>query len=85
VLPAEAEWYLDTVVGDYESMTGFAANRVGSATTNPHYVLSQPVHIAVTGGTRVTLIMHNYYVNASSSITETPGTASLLLIGHWEQ
>jgi hypothetical protein len=40
--------------------------------------------LAVTGGTRVTLIMHNYYVNTSSSITETPGTASLLLIGHWE-
>jgi len=48
-------------------------------------VLSQPVHIAVTGGTRVTLIMHNYYVSATNSITETPGTASLLLIGHWEQ
>ena len=83
-LPFGAEWYLDTVVGDYESMTGFAANRAGSETSNPHYVLSQPVHIAVTGGTRVTLIMHNYYVSATSSITETPGTASLLLIGHWE-
>lgn len=83
-LPSGVEWYLDAVVGDYESMTGFAANRVGSVTPNPHYVLSQPVHIAVTGGTRVTLIMHNYYVNANSSITETPGTASLLLIGHWE-
>ena len=83
-LPAPAEWYLDTVVGDYEAMTGFAANRVGSETANPHYVLSQPVHLAVTGGTRVTLIMHNYYVSATSSITETPGTASLLLIGHWE-
>jgi hypothetical protein len=84
VLPAPAEWYLDTVTGDYESMTGFAASRAGSTTANSHYVLSQPVHIAVTGGTRVTLIMHNYYVNSSSSITETPGTASLLLIGHWE-
>jgi hypothetical protein len=83
-LPAEAEWYLDTVVGDYESMIGFAANRAGSATLNPHYLLSQPVHIAVTGGTRVTLIMHSYYVSASSSITETPGTANLVLIGHWE-
>ena len=83
-LPNGAEWYLDTVVGDYESMTGFAASRVGSVTPNAHYVLSQPVHIAVTGGTRVTLIMHNYYVNTNSSITETPGTASLLLIGHWE-
>jgi hypothetical protein len=84
-LPFGAEWYLDTVTGDYESMTGFVANRAGSTTANPHYVLSQPVHIAVTGGTRVTLIMHNYYVSASSSIAETPGTASLLLIGHWEQ
>jgi hypothetical protein len=84
VLPAGAEWYLDTVVGNYEQMTGFAANRVGSATANPHYVLSQPVHLAVTGGTRVTLIMHSYYVNTSSSIGETPGTASLALMGHWE-
>jgi len=83
-LPSGAEWYLDTVIGEYESMTGFAANRVGSATPNPHYVLSQPVHLAVTGGTRVTLIMHSYYVNTSSSITETPGTGSLLLVGHWE-
>jgi hypothetical protein len=47
-------------------------------------LLSQAVHLAVAGGTRVTLIMHNYYVNASSSIAETPGTASLSLIGHWE-
>ena len=84
-LPFAAEWYLDTVTGDYESMTGFAANRAGSATHNPHYMLSQPVHIAVTGGTRVTLIMHNYYVSASSSITETPGTANLLISGHWEE
>jgi hypothetical protein len=83
-LPAAAEWYLDTVIGDYEAMTGFAASRVGSETSNPHYILSQPVHIAVMGGTRVTLIMHSYYVSATSSITETPGTASLLLIGHWE-
>lgn len=84
VLPAEAEWYLDTVIGDNEAMTGFAASRTGSTTPNPHYVLSQPVHMAVTGGTRVTLIMHNFYVNTTSSIVETPGTASLLLIGHWE-
>jgi hypothetical protein len=84
-LPFGAEWYLNSVIGDYESMTGFVANRAGSMTANPHFVLSQPVHIAVTGGTRVTLLMHNYYVSASSSITETPGTASLLLIGHWEQ
>ncbi|MGA3136164.1 MAG: hypothetical protein ABSC88_09245 [Terracidiphilus sp.] len=83
-LPAPAEWYLDMTVGSYEQMTGFAANRVGSATPSPHYVLSQAVHLAATGGTRVTLITHNYYVNTNSSITETPGTASLSLIGHWE-
>jgi hypothetical protein len=83
-MPAAPEWYLDTVIGGYEATTGFAASRAGSATPNPHYVLSQPVHLAVAGGTRVTLIMHNFYVNANSSITETPGTASLLLIGHWE-
>jgi hypothetical protein len=47
-------------------------------------MLSQPVHIAVNGGSKVTLIMHSYYVSASNSIPETPGTASLLLIGHWE-
>jgi hypothetical protein len=84
VLPGDAEWYLDSVLGGYEQMTGFAAGRVGSATANPHYVLSQPVHLAVMGGTRVTLIMHNYYVSSSSSITETPGSASFSLIGHWE-
>ncbi|HEY1902602.1 MAG TPA: hypothetical protein VGG56_09245 [Terracidiphilus sp.] len=84
VLPAPAEWYLNTSVGNYEQMTGFAANRVGSLTANAHYVLSEPVHLAVNGGTRVTLIMHNFYVSASSSITETPGTASLSLMGHWE-
>jgi hypothetical protein len=83
-LAADAEWYLDTVVGGYESMTGFAAGRVGSATPNPHYVLSQQVHLRVAGGSRVTLIMHNYYVNTNSSISETPGTASFSLIGHWE-
>jgi len=83
-LPFPAEWYLDTVVGGYEAMTGFAANRVGSATPNPRYVLSESVHIPVMGGTRVTLVMHSYYVNANSAITETPGTASLSLIGHWE-
>jgi hypothetical protein len=33
---------------------------------------------------RVAPIMHSYYVNASISITETPGTASLSPIGHWE-
>ena len=78
------EWYLDTVIGNYEAMTGFAADQVGSVTPKAHYVLSQPVHLAVAGGTRVTLTMHSYYVNANSSISETPGTASLLLIGHWE-
>jgi len=83
-LPADAEWYLDTTVGGYESMTGFAAARAGSATPNPHYLLSQQVHLPVAGGTRVTLILHNYYVNTSSSIAETPGTASFSLIGHWE-
>jgi len=84
VLPSPPEWYLNMVVGSYEQLTGFAAGRVGSLTINAHYVLSQAVHLAVTGGTRVTLIMHDYYVNANSSITETPGTASLSLIGHWE-
>jgi hypothetical protein len=84
-LPNGAEWYLDTVIGDYESMTGFAAARTGSETANPHYLLSQNVHIAVNGGTKVTLIMHSYFVSASNSIPETPGTASLLLVGHWEQ
>jgi hypothetical protein len=84
VLSADAEWYLDTVVGGYESMIGFAAARAGSATNNPHYVLSQQVHLPVAGGTRVTLIMHNYYVNTNSAIAETPGTASFSLIGHWE-
>lgn len=84
-LPAGAEWYLDTSLGGYENQTGFAANRTGSVTRNPHYVLSQPVHLAVSGGTRVTLIMHSYYVNASSAIGETPGTANLTLAGHWEQ
>jgi hypothetical protein len=83
-LPAGPEWYLNTVAGSYELMTGFAASRVGSVTANPHYVLSQPVHLPVMGGTRVTLIMHHYYVNANSAIGETPGTASLTLIGHWE-
>lgn len=83
-LPAGAEWYLDTVVGGYEAQTGFVATRAGSSTPSPHYVLSQPVHIPVAGGTRATLIMHSYYVNTNSSIVETPGTANLILIGHWE-
>lgn len=83
-LPNGAEWYLDSVVGGYEQLTGFAATRVGAMTVNPHYVLSQPMHFPIAGGTRITLIMHNYYVNANSSITETPGTASFSVIGHWE-
>jgi len=83
-LPTSAEWYLDTTVGSYQQMTGFAANRVGSTTAYPHYVLSESVHLAAAGGTRVTLIMHSYYVNTSSSIGEVPGTASLALLGHWE-
>jgi hypothetical protein len=47
-------------------------------------LLSEAAHLPVGGGTRVTMIMHNYYVNAGISITETPGTASLSLIGHWD-
>ena len=82
--PAPPEWYLDSVVGDNELMTGFAPQRAGSITANPHYMLSQSTHIAVTGGTRVTLIMHNFFMSGSSSIGETPGSASLTLIGHWE-
>ena len=84
-LPAGAEWYLNTVAGGYEQLTGFSASRVGAVTANPHYLLSQAVHLAVNGGTRVTLIMHNYYVSTSKSIPETPGTASFSLIGHWEE
>jgi hypothetical protein len=78
------EWYLDTVTGGYEGMIGFAATRAGSATANPHYLLSQPVHLAMAGGTRVTLIMHSYFVGPGNWISETPGTASLSLAGHWE-
>lgn len=83
-LPAGAEWYLDKLTGGDEAMMGFAAVRTGSVTSSPHYVLSQPLHLAVDGGTRVTLIMHGYYVNTTRSIGETPGTASLLVEGHWE-
>jgi|HubBroStandDraft_5_1064220.scaffolds.fasta_scaffold183934_2 hypothetical protein len=85
VLPAGAEWYLDSILGGNENMIGFAASRTGSATRNAHYVLSQAVHLAVSGGSRITLIMHSYYVNSSSAIGETPGTANLTLAGHWEQ
>jgi hypothetical protein len=84
VLPAPAEWYLNATVGNYEQMTGFAAHNAGALTANAHYLLSESVHMAVTGGTRVTLIMHSFYVSASNAIGETPGTASLALIGHWE-
>jgi hypothetical protein len=84
LLPAPAEWYLDTTVGSYQQLTGFAADRVGAVTANNHYVLSKAVRIPVAGGSRVTLIMHNYYVNANLAISETPGTGSLSLIGHWE-
>jgi hypothetical protein len=65
-------------------MTGFPAQRAGSITAKPHYVLSQPVHLAAAAGTRVTLIMHDYYVGANNAITETPGSASLTVMGHWE-
>ncbi len=78
------EWYLDTYLGDNEVQTGFAAERSGATTANPHYLLSQAVHIAVAGGTRVTLIMHSFYLGPNSAIVETPGTASLVLMGHWE-
>lgn len=83
-LPAGAEWYLNTAVGHYEQATGFAAARTGASTGKPHYVLSQPVHLGVAGGTTVTLIMHNYVLSSREVITETPGTASLSLMGHWE-
>lgn len=53
-------------------------------TQNAHYILSEPVHLAVNGGSRVTLIMHDFYVNTNMRVVETPGTASLLLAGHWE-
>ena len=78
------EWYLDSFLGDNETQTGFAAERVGSSTANPHYLLSQPVHIAVAGGARVTLITHSFYLGPNSAIVETPGTATLVLMGHWE-
>jgi hypothetical protein len=83
-LPAPAEWYLDTVAGSSEAIIGYAANQVGAVTANAHYVLSQSMHLPVNGGSRVTLILHNYYQDASNSIGETPGTAELTLVGHWE-
>jgi hypothetical protein len=84
VLTAPAEWYLDTTVNGYENMIGFAVEHAGSATANAHYVLSEPVHLAVSGGTRVTLIMHDFYMNTTKSIGETPGTATFSISGHWE-
>ena len=84
-LPDNAEWYLDVVVGQSEQVIGFVAPKAGSSTGKPHYVLSQPVHIGATGGTRVTLLMHSYVVNKDVAIGETPGTATLSLIGHWEE
>ena len=82
--PAEPEWYLDSATGSYELMTGFAAQRAGSATAKPHYILSQAVHLAAAAGTRVTLIMHDYYIATNNYVTETPGSASLTILGHWE-
>lgn len=83
-LPVGPEWYLDTSVGRNETQIGFVAVHAGSMTQNAHYILSEPVHLAVNGGSRVTLIMHDFYVNANMRVVETPGTASLLLAGHWE-
>jgi hypothetical protein len=82
--PLSPEWYLDSTVGAYELLTGFSPQRGGSETANPHYMLSQQMHFAVAGGTRVTLFMHSYYVGPTNAIQQTPGTASLTLVGHWE-
>ena len=82
--PSGPEWYLDTVTGLNETQIGFVAERGGSVTANAHYVLSAPVHLAVNGGSRVTLIMHDFYLNANMRVVETPGTANLVLAGHWE-
>jgi hypothetical protein len=82
--PVSPEWYLDSVTGRNETQIGFAPAHAGSLTQNSHYLLSEQVHLAVNGGSRVTLIMHDFYVSASSRVVETPGTASLLLAGHWE-
>jgi hypothetical protein len=82
--PADPEWYLDSIAGNYELQTGFAAHRVGAITGNPHYVLSEAVHLPIAGGTRITLIMHSFYVGPNNAIPETPGSASVTLIGHWE-
>jgi len=82
--PAGPEWYLNSTVGAYELLTGFLAERAGSETASPHYLISQPVHLAVAGGTRVTLFTHSYYLGPNNAIGETPGSASLTLLGHWE-
>jgi hypothetical protein len=29
--------------------------------------------------------MHSYYLGPNNAIPETPGSASLTLMGHWEQ
>ena len=83
--PAGPEWYLNSTLGAYELLTGFPTQRAGSETSLPHYLISQPVHLAVAGGTRVTLFMHSYYLGPNNAIPETPGSASLTLMGHWEQ
>jgi hypothetical protein len=81
---ANPEWYLDSTVGAYELLTGFSPQRAGAETGNPHYMLSQQMHFAVAGGTRVTLFMHSYYVGPTNAVQQTPGTGSLTLVGHWE-
>lgn len=82
--PNAPEWYLNSTLGAYELLTGFPAQRAGSETALPHYLISQPVHLAVAGGTRVTLFMHSYYIGPNNATGETPGSASLTLLGHWE-
>jgi hypothetical protein len=82
--PPGPEWYLNSTVGAYELLTGFPTQRAGSETANPHYLISQPMHLAVAGGTRVTLFTHSYYLGQNNAISETPGSASLTLLGHWE-
>lgn len=80
----QLEWYLDTIAGNNEALLPFVPVRAGSVSPHPHYLLSQGVHLPVDGGTRVTLIMHNYAVGPNSWIEETPGTASFGVVGHWE-
>lgn len=78
------EWYLDSVAGNNEVQVPFVPERAGSISPHPHYILSQGVHLPVDGGTRVTLIMHSFLAGPNNWIGETPGTASLAIIGHWE-